>query len=64
MFAIGADLGTVDVSAELNGLTPFTTYHYRLVAIRADGKNFPRYGRDRTFTPAPPETPSVDRSAR
>lgn len=49
-----------EVTAEIGGLTPFKTYHYRLVAIRADGKGFPSYGRDQTFTPAPGEVPSVD----
>ena len=49
-----------DVSADLSGLTPFTTYHYRLVAIRSDGKGFPSYGRDQTFTPAPAMPPAVD----
>jgi DNA-binding beta-propeller fold protein YncE len=49
-----------DVTADVSGLTPFATYHYRLVAIRADGKGFPSYGRDQTFTPAPMLPPSVD----
>ncbi len=49
-----------EVSAEINGLTPFTTYHYRLVAIRSDGKGLPAYGRDQTVTPGPLLTPAVD----
>ncbi len=49
-----------DVSADLTDLTPFTTYHYRLVAIRSDGDGFPAYGHDQTFTPAPALPPAVD----
>jgi phosphodiesterase/alkaline phosphatase D-like protein len=52
-----------DVSAALSALTPFTTYHYRLVAIRADGEGFPSYGSDRTFTPAPNLPPAVGGTA-
>ena len=55
--------GPTDVSADLTGLTPFATYHYRLVAIRADGKGFPRYGRDQTFTPTPGLVPGVDETS-
>ena len=47
------------VSAPVTGLTPFQTYHYRLVAIRSDGKGFPKYGHDQTFTPSPGEPPGV-----
>jgi len=35
------------VSANINGLTAHTTYHFRIVASNATGTNF---GRDRTFT--------------
>jgi CSLREA domain-containing protein len=38
---------SVAVSARLGGLTPGTTYHYRLVATNADGT---KSGRHRTFT--------------
>jgi hypothetical protein len=44
--------GPESVGADLTGLTPGTTYHYRLVAENADG---PNWGADRTFT-----TPFVD----
>jgi NHL repeat len=56
----GAPLSSpTNVSAALSGLNPFTTYHYRLVAMRADGEGFPSYGRDQTFTPAPGLSPGV-----
>ncbi len=45
-----------DVSAELTGLTSATTYHYRLVAVNADGES---QGEDRSFsTDAPPSLES------
>jgi DNA-binding beta-propeller fold protein YncE len=52
-----------EVSAPLAGLAPFGVYHYRLVAIRSDGKGFPTYGRDRSFTAAPPSPPVVDETS-
>lgn len=49
-----------DVSAPVTGLTPSTTYHYRLVATNADGVS---RGEDRTFTtaatPANPRPPGA-----
>jgi phosphodiesterase/alkaline phosphatase D-like protein len=60
----GAPLsGPADVTAEVGGLTPSTTYHYRLVAIRADGKGLPAYGRDHTFTASPPLAPTIESSS-
>jgi phosphodiesterase/alkaline phosphatase D-like protein len=50
--------GQADVSAEVTGLTPFTTYHYRLVASGAD--ELPAFGEDRSFTPNPGLVPAVD----
>jgi subtilisin family serine protease len=47
--------GEVGVSAELTGLTPGTTYHYRLVAMSADGTTV---GGDGQLTTAQP-TPAV-----
>jgi hypothetical protein len=49
------------VSADLAGLTPGTTYHYRVIATNADGTTV---GADRTFrttgtAPAPPPAPSA-----
>ena len=52
--------GPTDVSAELSGLTPFTIYHYRLAATRADGEGLARYGKERVFIPAPALDPTVD----
>ena len=52
-----------DVTAEISGLTPFTSYHYRLVGIRADGKGVSAYGQDRTVTPGPGLLPGVSATA-
>lgn len=53
-----------DASAPVTGLTPLTTYHYRLVATNAAGVS---RGEDRTFTtaatPANPRTPSASTSS-
>ena len=49
-----------NVSANLTGLTPFTTYHFRLVATGADSQEFEARSRDLNFTPAPGLAPSVD----
>jgi Tol biopolymer transport system component len=47
----GSGSGPVAVSAELKGLTPLTTYHFRLRVANANGSNV---GQDRTFlTPEP-----------
>ncbi len=48
----------VAVSADLSGLQPDTTYHYRLSAGDAAGTN---YGKDQTFTT--PNLPVVDATA-
>jgi hypothetical protein len=45
-----------DVSADLSGLAPLTTYHYRLTAEGSNG--WPSYGADRTFT-SPDTLPAV-----
>jgi phosphodiesterase/alkaline phosphatase D-like protein len=44
-----------DVSANLTGLAPLTTYHFRLVAANASGQN---EGADQSFTT--PSTPLID----
>ncbi len=51
------------VSGALSGLTPLTTYHYRVVATNAVGTT---YGRDRTFrtTVVPPSVSSGSRHHR
>ncbi len=54
---------STEVSANLTGLTAFTTYHYRLVTVNADGSNFPTYGRDLTVTPSPGQPPAIDGSS-
>jgi hypothetical protein len=49
---VGAGSGAVPVGAVLGGLTPGTTYHYRLVATSPVGET--GLGTDGTFTTAPP----------
>jgi hypothetical protein len=46
---IGSGTGAVDVAANLTGLAPNTTYHYRLVGTNASGTTV---GADQTFTTA------------
>ena len=43
----GSGSSPVDVGTELNGLSPATTYHYRLAVSNANGLNL---GSDKTFT--------------
>ena len=45
----GASVDAVPVSEDLSGLTPSTTYHYRLIATNADGTTV---GVDASFTTA------------
>lgn len=53
----GSGFGPVNVSANLSGLTPNTTYHYRVVATNSNGTS---NGADMTFTTgAPPATYKV-----
>jgi hypothetical protein len=56
---IGAPAGPVTVRAGLKGLTPNTTYHYRLVGVNAVGTTF---GPDREFTTDPSPTLDTARS--
>ena len=51
--------GEADVSAEVTGLTPLTSYRFRLVAALSDGERFLSYGRELTFTPNPSTPPSI-----
>jgi N-acetylneuraminic acid mutarotase len=52
---VAASLGAEPVSASVAGLSPATTYHFRLVAENAGGVS---YGADQTFTTAsPPPAP-------
>jgi hypothetical protein len=57
----GSGTADVPIRADLVGLTPGTTYHYRVIATNASGTTV---GADRTFTttgtaPAPPPAPSA-----
>jgi hypothetical protein len=54
----GSGTSTVNVSAKVTGLTPATTYHYRIVATNSDGTSA---GADHTFRTAnpPPRKPSI-----
>jgi hypothetical protein len=47
--ALGTGAKTIHVSAAVSGLSPYTTYHFRLVAVRAGGSTS---GADHTFTTA------------
>jgi hypothetical protein len=53
---IGADLLSSLTEADLTGLTPGTTYHFRAVASNAVGTT---YGPDQTFTTQPKPTEEV-----
>jgi hypothetical protein len=52
---VGSDWANHEVESSLTGLAPSTEYHYRLLAIGANGTS---YGSDRTFTTNGP--PSID----
>jgi len=41
------------VSANLTGLRPSTTYHYRVAATNSQGTNYGEYGEENTFTSLP-----------
>jgi phosphodiesterase/alkaline phosphatase D-like protein len=61
----GSGRADTPVRADLAGLTPGTTYHYRVIATNADGTTV---GADRTFrttgtAPPPPPAPSVTTGA-
>lgn len=47
LVGVGSGTANVPVTANINGLTPSTTYHYRLVATNANGTSMTG---DRTFT--------------
>jgi hypothetical protein len=53
---IGSGNLDVAVSQALTGLSPGTTYHYRLVATSAEGTT---YGPDGTFKTSPPNPPTA-----
>jgi phosphodiesterase/alkaline phosphatase D-like protein len=52
----GSASGRKSVSAEIDGLSPTTKYHYRLVAVNSVGTS---YGEDRTVVTAAPEPPEI-----
>jgi hypothetical protein len=54
----GAGAGPIAVSAPLTGLSPGTTYHFRLVATNPGGTS---YGADTTFETASPMLPELGR---
>jgi phosphodiesterase/alkaline phosphatase D-like protein len=51
--------GTEDVAASITGLTPATTYHYRLVVMRIDAAGGNQFSSDGTFTTATPPDPTL-----
>jgi hypothetical protein len=54
--SVGAGTKAVDVSETITGLTPGSTYHYRIVAVNGSGSAF---GNDRAFTTAGPPPAAV-----
>jgi hypothetical protein len=56
----GAGTGSVTATAQLTGLAPTTTYHFRLVAFNSGGTSL---GGDRTATTTPPPPAVVTGSA-
>jgi hypothetical protein len=59
--AAGSGSSAIAAGAALGGLSPATTYHYRLVATNS---GVPTYGTDQTFTTAlPPPAPSAPASS-
>lgn len=52
----GSGSGSTPVSAPIDGLTSYTSYHYRLVAINGIGTT---YGSDEIVTTAPPLLPVI-----
>ncbi|HXB64957.1 MAG TPA: hypothetical protein VNV42_08815 [Solirubrobacteraceae bacterium] len=56
---IGSEYGDVNVGQQLTGLSPGTTYHYRVVATNATSPPGGTIGPDETFTTPPPQPPVV-----
>lgn len=57
---IGKGSVPVEVSAEITGLAPDTTYHYRLLAANANNVSEPSTGSDRSFGPPVVEAGSTN----
>lgn len=55
-FSAGSGSVPVDVSTNISGLTPYTTYHYRLVAVNENGT---KYSVDKTFKTLAQTTPDT-----
>jgi hypothetical protein len=56
-YGSGQNGGSTQVQKEVYGLTPATTYHFRVVAVNRDGVTVP--GEDGTFTTTNPPPPAV-----
>jgi phosphodiesterase/alkaline phosphatase D-like protein len=56
----GGGLGITAVSAPIDGLSSYTTYHYRLVATNSVGTT---YGADQTLTTQPPLLPVISETS-
>ncbi len=56
----GGGSGSAQLSASIEGLSAYTTYHYRLVASNNIGTT---YGADKTLTTQPPLLPSISGTA-
>lgn len=54
--AISCDPGVKSVSADIGGLSAYTKYHYRIVAVNSLGTS---RGEDQTLVTAPPEPPTI-----
>jgi phosphodiesterase/alkaline phosphatase D-like protein len=52
----GSAPGSIPVSAQIEGLSSYTTYHYRLVAVNSIGTTF---GDDETVTTLTPSLPGI-----
>lgn len=56
----GSTAGATPVSADVEGLSSYTTYHYRLVAVNSLGTT---YGEDESFTTSEPMLPAISETS-